>query len=162
MKSDTSPETSVLPPRPSTLPYAYSALPQEDPLPPVGDFWDLQRPDPIVPTSIERAPAPLVRRRIVAPAPYVPVYVPVRKTAPAVSWAFTSALASLPLLLLFGAGAILGALAVVLGIIGVAQVNSSDQYKGSGRAAAAITIGLTSTLVGTPVLLLTWAVLGML
>ncbi|NMO00088.1 hypothetical protein HH308_02535 [Gordonia sp. TBRC 11910] len=163
MKSDTSPETFILPPRPSTLPYAYSAVP-DDPLPAVGDFWGVQRLDPIVvPAPIDRhAPAPLVRRRIVAPAPYVPVYIPVRKTAPVVSWAFTSALISMPLLILFGFGAVFGVLAAILGVVGLVQVNGSDHYKGSGRAAASIAIGLSTALVGTPVLMLTWAVLGML
>ncbi len=165
---ESSPDTLRLPTRPSTLPYAYSDVPGNEvpgnevqgsnPLPSVGDYWDLDHPDPlpiaepIIPTSI--APAPLVRPTFGVAMPYVPVYVPV-KTAPLTSWAYAAALSSIPLLLLCGAGAIVGFIAVILGIAGVAQVSSSERYRGTGRAATSIAIGLTTTIVGTPFLALT-------
>ncbi|MFW0788921.1 DUF4190 domain-containing protein [Gordonia sp. CPCC 205333] len=161
MSPDHPPETTQFPPRPSTLPHAYSALPDDGPLPAVGDFWDLNHPDPlpsppITPTAISPVPQ---ARRIVTTASFVPSVLPM-KTAPAVSWAFAAALSSIPLLVLCGLGAILGVVAVVLGIVGVAQVNSSDRYRGTGRAAASIAIGLSTTLVGTLLMLLTMALFG--
>lgn len=155
MSTNTSPETSKLPSRPSTLPYAYSAVVDDAPLPAVGDFWDVAGPGPL-PVAV---PPAYVQRRIVVAPPYVPVYRPPTTTAPLARWSLATALASVPLVAVFGVGAILGVVAILLGIGGIAQATSNDHYRGTSKATTSIVIGMVSTMVGIPLMLLTMAVI---
>lgn len=155
MSTNTSPETTKLPPRPSTLPYAYSAVVDDAPLPAVGDFWAVDNHD-LSPVAVP--PAYVARRVVVAP-PYVPVYPRATTTAPLARWSLATALASVPLVAVFGIGAVLGIVAVLLGIGGIAQATSNDHYRGAAKATTSIVIGMLSTIVGIPLMLLTMAVI---
>ncbi len=137
------------------------------PLPPVGDFWDLENPgtDGLSPaarpvggnTGVALAFPHAVRRP--APTPHAPPtpYVPPRTdrtVAPAASIALATGLVSIPLTLALGLGAVLGMIAIVAGVVGIRKVNRSPaSTKGTGRAVTGIVCGAGSVLVGGPILL---------
>ena len=77
-----------------------------------------------------------------------------RRVAPLARTAMRTGMASLPLILLFGLGGVIGVLAVVLGTAGVWQARRHPEYRGTGRAVGAIILGTAAAVVGLPVLLL--------
>ncbi|MFW0795585.1 DUF4190 domain-containing protein [Gordonia sp. CPCC 205515] len=114
----------------------------DDPIPEVGDFWDLAHAAPLpVPAAASAQPRQIYRR-------------PRSQVSGASSTALALAIAAVPLSLV-GIGAILGMLAIVLGGVGIRQVaKAPTEYHGNGRAITAIVLGTGSALVGTPILLL--------
>lgn len=144
------------PPAPARRPATRIAT--DPPIPAVGDYYGIDHPPVGYPTPVAVA-APTIG----APHPAPPLHVAAPRTSGLCSAALALAVTSVPLLLLFGVGAILGMLAVVLGIAGVRQVNRDPHvYRGSGRAIGAIIVGTGSTLVGAPFLLLTMGLLALL
>ncbi|MGV9713841.1 DUF4190 domain-containing protein [Gordonia sp. NPDC003424] len=114
----------------------------EDPIPEAGDFWELANVDPLPMTAYEAAPREYTAR-------------PVRSRASgASSAALAAGIAAVPLSIV-GIGAVLGLVAIVLGVGGIRQVARTPvQYHGNGRAITGIVLGTCSVVVGTPILLL--------
>ncbi|NDK89693.1 DUF4190 domain-containing protein [Gordonia desulfuricans] len=115
----------------------------DSPLPAVGDYWDLGRPDPVPYTPLQ------------------PVLPPTRRTAPVAQAAMISGLASMPLIPLAGLGGLVGALAVVLGLVGAFQIGRRPDYRGTGRAITGIVLGTGSAIVGLPILFLVLLIAGL-
>ncbi|MFT4126206.1 MAG: DUF4190 domain-containing protein [Gordonia sp. (in: high G+C Gram-positive bacteria)] len=117
----------------------------EGPLPEVGDLWGLDHPDP---------PLAFATPGISAPGIPTPLRYPRRTAAPLVNPALVSGLLSIPLILFAGLGAILGLVAILLGVASLGQIRRQPGYDGTGRAVTAIITGAGSTLVGMPVLVI--------
>ncbi|MGW0037988.1 DUF4190 domain-containing protein [Gordonia sp. NPDC003376] len=115
----------------------------DSPLPAVGDYWDLGRPDPVPYTPLQ------------------PVLPPMRRTAPVAQAAMISGLASVPLIPLAGLGGVVGALAAVLGLVGALQIGRRSDYRGTGRAITGIVLGTGSAIVGLPILFLVLLIAGL-
>ncbi len=124
------------------------------PIPEVGDYiGPISEPIPtayLAPPTMETASA------------MGPFIAPQRSSGMSTA-ALVLALMSVPLLLLFGLGAIPGFAAIGLGIAGVRQVSRNPQaYRGSGRAVTGIIVGTGSVIIGAPFLLLTMGLLALL
>ncbi|GAC66287.1 hypothetical protein [Gordonia soli] len=141
--------------------WADAPRPRTDgPLPAVGDYWDLEHPDPL-PVPV----APTIRPHPSAVAAYgrSPGVAVVRsRPSGRASAALALSLVSLPLLLLFGLGAILGSIAVVLGISAVRQISRQPDVHGNGRAITGVVVGTGSAIVGTPFLVITLGLIALL
>lgn len=129
-------------------------------LPPVGDFWDLQNPDRFVSSAVYPALAP--QPFALPPRAYAMPIPTGRTVAPAASLALTTGLLSVPGILVFGLGALLGMIAVVSGAVALRQINRAPTTRyGTGRAVAGIITGTGSVLVGGPILLVVLLLAGL-
>lgn len=111
----------------------------DDPIPEVGDYWGLAHASSVPSVAIPPRAVAHPRQRA--------------QVSGAASAALASALAAVPLSIV-GIGAVLGLVAIVLGVVGIRQVAREPMYRGNGRAITAIVLGTGSVLVGTPILLL--------
>lgn len=122
------------------------------PIPEVGDFWDLAHSEPVHEGVIFPYGPP--------PAIGLPPSRPVTRVSGWATAALTVGLVAVPLSLV-GVGAILGVLAVGLGVGGVVHAGGAA-HRGKGRAVTGIILGAGSAVVGTPILLVMLGLLALL